>query len=389
MWHSGIAICRGFWWRIRWRMPVPRNRSVWKMPEHTVSFYGEITEDAQGAYHTQITLVPSACRSYIPLSLRIHSGTTQTGLEQKVQDAIQQKGSGEIYWLRIQGYRNPELEFQLEPLKAYGNVVRITDETRPCYDLTRLKREKLGTPVGAYIHWFEKKQGKVEQKALDYGLQALLTETMDPDQVIAERMNDWEERKKTLEKQRQDRSTELEQTVQRVVRERAGLEQQMLVNRSEIRRLELNRNAQEKHLEQERREEGKRQAEESRRPQSGQEQENEPTVVEKRIQNVAASSERKSNLTDFSKISKNFRNYYLGRRLSGDPGTDRSIFLEPGGLHDCRTCDPGGSAGWKKISGRLASDKKKYGNAGSSPKEAEMSERESAGKSFRKTGKSG
>lgn len=56
--------------------------------------YGEITEDAQGAYHTQITLIPSACRSYIPLSLRIHSGTTQTGLEQKVQDAIQQKGSG-------------------------------------------------------------------------------------------------------------------------------------------------------------------------------------------------------------------------------------------------------------------------------------------------------
>lgn len=329
--------------------------------------YGEITEDAQGAYHTQITLVPSACRSYIPLSLRIHSGTTQTGLEQKVQDAIQQKGSGEIYWLRIQGYRNPELEFQLEPLKAYGNVVRITDETRPCYDLTRLKREKLGTPVGAYIHWFEKKQGKVEQKALDYGLQALLTETMDPDQVIEERMNDWEERKKTLEKQRQDRSTELEQTVQRVVRERAGLEQQMLVNRSEIRRLELNRNAQEKHLEQERREEGKRQAEESRRPQSGQEQENEPTVVEKRVQNVAASSERKSNLTDFSKISKISENYYLGRRLSGDPGTDRSIFLEPGGLHDCRTRDPGGSAGWKKISGRLASDKKKYGNAGSSP----------------------
>ena len=103
--------------------------------------------------------------------------------------------------------------------------------------------------MGAYIHWFEKKQGKVEQKALDYGLQALLTETMDPDQVIAERMNDWEERKKTLEKQRQDRSTELEQTVQRVVRERAGLEQQMLVNRSEMRRLELNRNAQEKHLE--------------------------------------------------------------------------------------------------------------------------------------------
>ena len=346
--------------------------------------YGEITEDAQGAYHTQITLVPSACRSYIPLSLRIHSGTTQTGLEQKVQDAIQQKGSGEIYWLRIQGYRNPELEFQLEPLKAYGNVVRITDETRPCYDLTRLKREKLGTPVGAYIHWFEKKQGKVEQKALDYGLQALLTETMDPDQVIAERMNDWEERKKTLEKQRQDRSTELEQTVQRVVRERAGLEQQMLVNRSEIRRLELNRNAQEKHLEQERREEGKRQAEESRRPQSGQEQENEPTVVEKRVQNVAASSERKSNLTDFSKISKiseiiTWVGVCLAILVLIDPFSWNRVVCTIVGL----AILVGALAGRKYLADWLRTRRSTVMQA-AAPKEAEMSERESAGGEFQK-----
>ena len=145
--------------------------------------YGEITEDEQGQYHTQITLVPCACRSYIPLSLRIHSGTTQAALEQKVQDAIAQKGSEDIYWLRIQGYRNPELEFELEALRAYGNIVKITDETRPCYDLNRLKREKLGTKTGAYIHWFEKKQGKVEQKALDYGLQALLAEDRDEREV--------------------------------------------------------------------------------------------------------------------------------------------------------------------------------------------------------------
>ena len=83
--------------------------------------YGEITEDEQGQYHTQITLVPCACRSYIPLSLRIHSGTTQAALEQKVQDAIAQKGSEDIYWLRIQGYRNPELEFELKALTAQIN----------------------------------------------------------------------------------------------------------------------------------------------------------------------------------------------------------------------------------------------------------------------------
>ena len=203
--------------------------------------YGEITEDEQGQYHTQITLVPCACRSYIPLSLRIHSGTTQAALEQKVQDAIAQKGSEDIYWLRIQGYRNPELEFELEALRAYGNIVKITDETRPCYDLNRLKREKLGTKTGAYIHWFEKKQGKVEQKALDYGLQALLAEDRDEREVLSEKITAWKEKKQELQKERESRSAVVEQTMHRIMRERSGLEQQLLVNGSEIRRLELNR----------------------------------------------------------------------------------------------------------------------------------------------------
>lgn len=81
-----------------------------------------------------------------------------------------------------------------EALRAYGNIVKITDETRPCYDLNRLKREKLGTKTGAYIHWFEKKQGKVEQKALDYGLQALLAEDRDEREVLSKKITAWRKR---------------------------------------------------------------------------------------------------------------------------------------------------------------------------------------------------
>lgn len=264
--------------------------------------YGEITEDEQGQYHAQITLVPCACRSYIPLSLRIHSGTTQAALEQKVQDAIAQKGSEDIYWLRIQGYRNPELEFELEALRAYGNIVKITDETRPCYDLNRLKREKLGTKTGAYIHWFEKKQGKVEQKALDYGLQALLAEDRDEREVLSEKITDWKEKKQELQKEREGRSAVVEQTMHRIMRERSGLEQQLLVNGSEIRRLELNRNATEKHLEQERREEGKRQAEESRQPKSEQPLNLERSVAEQPVQTRRAVGGKERKLLDIPKI---------------------------------------------------------------------------------------
>ena len=86
------------------------------------------------------------------------------------------------------------------------------------------------------------------------------------------------------------------------MRERSGLEQQLLVNGSEIRRLELNRNATEKHLEQERREEGKRQAEESRQPKSEQPLNLERSVAEQPVQTRKAVGGKERKLLDIPKI---------------------------------------------------------------------------------------
>ena len=86
------------------------------------------------------------------------------------------------------------------------------------------------------------------------------------------------------------------------MRERSGLEQQLLVNGSEIRRLELNRNATEKHLEQERREEGKRQAEESRQPKSEQPLNPERSVAEQPVQTRKAVGGKERKLLDIPKI---------------------------------------------------------------------------------------
>ena len=92
----------------------------------------------------------------------------------------------------------------------------------------------------------------------------------------------------------------------RIMRERSGLEQQLLVNGSEIRRLELNRNATEKHLEQERREEGKRQAEESRQPKSEQPLNPERSVAEQPVQTRKAVGGKERKLLDIPKISEIF-----------------------------------------------------------------------------------
>lgn len=130
--------------------------------------YGEIED------RVRIQFVPAACRSYLKLELAIHSGTTQFGLERKVRDAIEQKGKENIYKIYISGYRNPDMDFQKEPLFSIGNVVEVRDETRPCYDVEKLKKQQEGTLIGEYIRCFEGQDDEVSQKALYYGLQALM-----------------------------------------------------------------------------------------------------------------------------------------------------------------------------------------------------------------------
>ena len=55
------------------------------------------------------------------------------------------------------------------------NITEVLDETRPAYDLEELQKKYAGTLIGDYICFFmEKNRNTVEDKALYYGLQALL-----------------------------------------------------------------------------------------------------------------------------------------------------------------------------------------------------------------------
>lgn len=134
----------------------------------------ETGEKPLGTGKTKIGFVPIASRSYLNLDVAIHSSTTQFALEQKVKEGIAQKGSQNIYRVRIKGFRNPDMEFATENLYALGNVVEVQDDSRPCYDLEKLKKQQEGTLIGEYIRCFEGKTETVEQKALYYGLQALM-----------------------------------------------------------------------------------------------------------------------------------------------------------------------------------------------------------------------
>ena len=91
-----------------------------------------------------------------------------------MREGIRQKGESNLFRILIKGFRNPDMEFDDEPLYHLGNITQVRDETRPCYDVEKLKEQQKGTLIGDYIRCFEEKNSPMEQKALYYGVQALM-----------------------------------------------------------------------------------------------------------------------------------------------------------------------------------------------------------------------
>ena len=146
--------------------PVDRN----DLGEHG---YIEGTYD-QGTVRTRF--VSFASRSYQNLYLTVKEGVTQYTLEEMLRNEIMRRGGKNIYRVIIQGTRSPGSLLLAERLKTMGNIVEVLDESRPAYDIEKLKEQYRGTLIGDYIERFKDPGHRpvAEGKALYHGLQALL-----------------------------------------------------------------------------------------------------------------------------------------------------------------------------------------------------------------------
>lgn len=127
----------------------------------------------------QIRFVPFACRFYEKLVLNVREDMAQYDLEDQAKELIGKHGNNNIYQIILRGKRSPDMLFLPERFAELGNVIEVRDESRPAYQLGELERQYSGTLVGSYIAYFREKENltEVEEKALYYGLQALLETT--------------------------------------------------------------------------------------------------------------------------------------------------------------------------------------------------------------------
>lgn len=131
---------------------------------------GEITED--GVY---VEFVPCAKREYIHCNMQVDEQTTNGSLKDEIRAVIQNNGLENMYKFILQGFRDADIEFDLENAMSFGNIFEIIDETEPFYDFETLLEQNQGNLLGRFIESMkEAEKGSVEYKALYQGVRAIL-----------------------------------------------------------------------------------------------------------------------------------------------------------------------------------------------------------------------
>ncbi len=132
--------------------------------------YGEITE--QGV---RTEFVPCAMREIIHATVQVGEKTTGTELKERLRAYIQENGVQHMYKFVLEGKRDSDIRFDLESLRASGNIFEFIDETQPAYDFEKLAQMNQGNLLGKYIESLsDYGKDSMEYQALHLGVQALM-----------------------------------------------------------------------------------------------------------------------------------------------------------------------------------------------------------------------
>ena len=131
---------------------------------------GEINQDG-----VKTQFIPSAKRSYIHIVLEVERNMTNGELRDLIRSKIQEHGLENMYKFVLRGYRDFDMEFELDSAKTFGNIVAIEDETKPAFDMKKLKERNQENLLGRFIESLDDyEEGSIEYEALCEGVKALL-----------------------------------------------------------------------------------------------------------------------------------------------------------------------------------------------------------------------
>lgn len=115
-----------------------------------------------------------SCRQYVDLVIEVKPEMTNYQLQRMVQEQIDAKGTEHIYRVLLQGYRSSLFQVDLNSLMNVYFIYEVVDNTHEAYEMSRLQEENADNLLGRYIQAFEGQEDMLHQRALEYGVKALL-----------------------------------------------------------------------------------------------------------------------------------------------------------------------------------------------------------------------
>ncbi len=116
-------------------------------------------------------------RNYVNLSLKLKDSYSHGQILDAISGEIERLGVGHMYNIILRGEKNPEFELDLEGLMQRYYISSVEDRTHVKADLERVLREHDDDLIGQFMRVLQTKDDAVSKRALEYGVQALLSTT--------------------------------------------------------------------------------------------------------------------------------------------------------------------------------------------------------------------
>ncbi len=134
--------------------------------------YGEINQEDRTIIHTQWNKIN--LRNYINLALKLKPGYTNAQVVDALASEMNRLGDNNIYRLILTGEKRRDMEFDLHGLTGRFCVSMVEDRTRGDIDVDAVLSHNRDNLIGQFIMQLRGREDEVSEKALEYGLAALL-----------------------------------------------------------------------------------------------------------------------------------------------------------------------------------------------------------------------
>lgn len=135
-------------------------------------FQGEIKNHA-----CHVKFVPLHYCEYVPLNLKVSPEITQGALQEYVENRIRMAPAYQKFKVTLSGFCDKEAPIDMGKIKSMDRVVKVVNQCQADYDFEKLKRQYGQQILGRYIRALEEMpQNKITEKALYYGVEALMAE---------------------------------------------------------------------------------------------------------------------------------------------------------------------------------------------------------------------